>query len=471
MLDLDSVVLEKFLATLLRHKLVHHDRTTYDGYRLTTLGYDYLAMRTFLARETIKAIGHQIGVGKESDIFLVEDNDNDVKVMKLHRLGRTSFRSVKEKRDYHGKRHSPSWIYLSRISAMKENAFMKILHKYGFPIPTPVDANRHCVIMSLVDGFNLNDIKVLEEPEKIYLDLMKLIERFAQHGLIHGDFNEFNIMLDSHDKIVVIDFPQIISMHHPNAQTCFERDVNCIVNFFRKRFNFIHEKIPNFEYCLNNISSDLGTAIKASGYNYKNKVDDTGFLNESQQREHNYSNDIDEVKTSETVISAEYSPEKNSNYDSIDSNDGVQIDHKEINDFIPNIFDKLDTTDTPSDPLNSNAITNSVQYIDFIQKNSNLEESKQYNKKNVTYDTKDEKITEDEDPTLDSNDQKFSLDLNCLHISEDNRTNNNIQKKVRKEFNKISNRNTIAKAKRNIVKSRDKRKVHKEIQTRGEWYI
>jgi len=57
------------LKNLLRHKLVHHDGSKYDGYRLTYMGYDFLAIRTLVARGLISGIGRQIGVGKESDIF------------------------------------------------------------------------------------------------------------------------------------------------------------------------------------------------------------------------------------------------------------------------------------------------------------------------------------------------------------------------------------------------------------------
>jgi len=34
----------------------------------------------------------KIGVGKESDIYLVRDKDNKLMVLKLARLGRTSFK-------------------------------------------------------------------------------------------------------------------------------------------------------------------------------------------------------------------------------------------------------------------------------------------------------------------------------------------------------------------------------------------
>lgn len=74
-------------------------------------------------------------------------------VMKFFsRLGRTSFRKIKEKRDYHQHRNNASWIYLSRLSATREFAYMKALYDRGFPVPKPIDFNRHCVLMELVNG-------------------------------------------------------------------------------------------------------------------------------------------------------------------------------------------------------------------------------------------------------------------------------------------------------------------------------
>ena len=39
---------------------------TVDGYRLTNGGYDYLALKTLSARDSVASVGNQIGVGKES---------------------------------------------------------------------------------------------------------------------------------------------------------------------------------------------------------------------------------------------------------------------------------------------------------------------------------------------------------------------------------------------------------------------
>ena len=40
-----------------------------DGFRLTYLGYDFLAIKTMVNRGVFVAVGRQIGVGKESGEF------------------------------------------------------------------------------------------------------------------------------------------------------------------------------------------------------------------------------------------------------------------------------------------------------------------------------------------------------------------------------------------------------------------
>lgn len=90
----------KVLKNLLKNKLLHHDSSkcwwplfcitlhvlhssSYwqialietwvdvdDGFRLTYLGYDFLAIKAMVNKGVFQAVGRQIGVGKESGIFL-----------------------------------------------------------------------------------------------------------------------------------------------------------------------------------------------------------------------------------------------------------------------------------------------------------------------------------------------------------------------------------------------------------------
>lgn len=209
----------KIVGDLAKRKLIGRvQNMSYDGYRLTYGGYDYLALKTFAKRGTVYSVGNQIGVGKESDIYIVADEDDNQHVLKLQRLGRMSFRTIKSKRDYLQKRKSASWMYMSRLAAMKEFAFMKVLYENGFPVPEPIDQSRHCVVMGLIDAFPLRQIEEVGNPGKLYSELMSMIVKLAQYGLIHGDFNEFNILIRSDGSPVLIDFPQMVSTSHMNAE-------------------------------------------------------------------------------------------------------------------------------------------------------------------------------------------------------------------------------------------------------------
>lgn len=124
------------------------------------------------------------------------------------------------------------------------------LYDRGFPVPKPVDYNRHAVVMELIAGYPLYvnkasvfvihiwhfllfsflcnlgvcslsfrcQVHELQDPSALYSEFMDLIVKLANHGLIHGDFNEFNLMLDDEDHITMIDFPQMVSTSHPNAE-------------------------------------------------------------------------------------------------------------------------------------------------------------------------------------------------------------------------------------------------------------
>lgn len=271
----------------------------YDGYRLTYGGLDYLALNSHRKGNCIYSVGNQIGVGKESDIFVVASPSGRQRVLKIHRLGRISFRTVKSNRDYLRNRSSGSWMYMSRLAALKEHAFMKALWDHGFPVPEPISHNRHTVVMALVDGFPLRQISSVPDPAKLYAEIMSLIVRLAQFGLIHGDFNEFNIMVEeqvietpqSPTNItqeeqeglspavklnpVIIDFPQMVSMSHSNAEYYFDRDVACIKRFFSRRFKFTSDdQGPFFADALRELASvertkRLDVEVEASGFSKK----------------------------------------------------------------------------------------------------------------------------------------------------------------------------------------------------------
>lgn len=288
----------KCISTLAKANLIARMKNAkYDGYRLTYGGLDYLALHTHLKRQTLYSTGNCIGVGKESDIYVAASSTGTQYILKIHRLGRISFRSIKNNRDYLKHRSSASWMYMSRLSALKEFAFMKVLKENGFRVPQPVAQSRHTVVMELIDAFPLRQIQEVPNPAGLYAELIEIVLRLASFGLIHGDFNEFNILIreeeapvveevGDHDTEttnskpgttlipVIIDFPQMVSIDHANAEMYFDRDINCIKRFFERRFNFVSDEPGPFFANVKKLagghqSKRLDVEVEASGFSKK----------------------------------------------------------------------------------------------------------------------------------------------------------------------------------------------------------
>ena len=95
---------------------------------------------------------------------------------------------------------------------------MKALYDKDFPTPVPIDSNRHAICMSLVDGASLYQVRRMFNAEDVYNCAMNILVRLAEHGLVHCDFNEFNLMISDDGTLTMIDFPQMISVSHANAE-------------------------------------------------------------------------------------------------------------------------------------------------------------------------------------------------------------------------------------------------------------
>lgn len=110
-------------------------------------------------------------------------------------------------------------MYLSRLAAAKEYQFMQILYDNEFNVPQPFDYSRHCVMMEWIKGLPMKQLNTGNigkiDYKKLYSDLMCFIVKLAKAGLIHCDFNEFNIIIrdqsnpNNKSDFVVIDFPNV----------------------------------------------------------------------------------------------------------------------------------------------------------------------------------------------------------------------------------------------------------------------
>lgn len=213
------------------------DQLGYAGFRLTFLGYDCLALNVLAKRDVVNALGHQLGLGKESDVYSARAKGGMKVVLKFHRLGRISFRQTRRAREYVADRSHTSWIYQARMAATREFAAMKGAWQTRVPVPRPVGHNRHVVAMGMFEGSELSRFNLLPSPASMLRRILGGVKRlYCDARIVHGDLSEYNILVAESGRFVFIDWPQSVKRNDPRAKELLERDVSNIVNFFSKRF-------------------------------------------------------------------------------------------------------------------------------------------------------------------------------------------------------------------------------------------
>jgi RIO kinase 2 len=223
------------LRRLERFRLVRRTSTPYVGYALNYFGLDFLALHSFTSTELLEALGEALGVGKEADVYEALTPEGEQVAVKFHRLGRASFRQTARVRGY--LEEKAFWLVRSKVAARKEYEALKKLYRAGVAVTRPRAHNRHAILMDKITGAPLYKIKELLEPKKV---LQRILENMAlayqKAGIIHADLSEFNVLASPSGSVLLIDWPQHVTLSHPNADLLLRRDVKNLLIFFKRKF-------------------------------------------------------------------------------------------------------------------------------------------------------------------------------------------------------------------------------------------
>jgi RIO kinase 2 len=229
--------LEYRLGNLDRLELLYRQKEPYLGYIMNYTAYDCLALNALVKSETLEALGPIVGIGKEADVYEAMAPGNVKVAVKFHRLGRTSFRDTRRKRDYIADRRHISWLYQSRLAAENEYKALKMMHEAGVSVPRPFEQNRHAIVMEYLDAVQLSDVIELDEPGEFLVDILDNVGLAYRAGVIHTDLSEYNVMVNKEGRIWIIDWPQCTASDHPNAGDILARDVGNVTYYFQRKYN------------------------------------------------------------------------------------------------------------------------------------------------------------------------------------------------------------------------------------------
>ncbi len=228
--NLNQRLVEHHLERLVKSGLVGKSNI---GFRLLVTGLDIYVLKILSNRNTITSIGPQIGIGKEAEIYLAHDWQEKDKILKMFRLGRSSFKQIKRKRDI--STSTSSWLLLNIQTAKREYDILNYLRQSSTSFPTPLYRSFHCIVMEPFYGTRLADAESLDDPQSVLEKIISNVKIAYHNGYINGDLNEYNIMVKN-DNIFILDWPQAIKVDTINANVVLLRDVKNILKFFSKKY-------------------------------------------------------------------------------------------------------------------------------------------------------------------------------------------------------------------------------------------
>jgi RIO kinase 2 len=225
---------EYALESLLKLKLI---AKTEKGFKLLTAGLDVYALKILVDSGIILGIGNSLGIGKESDVVEAVSEIDQKRAVKFFRIGRISFTDTKRKRSLEKNKNVNNWLLINIEAAKREYDFLVKLNSTKMNIATPYFRSMHSIVMNRINGERLIEIRNLEDPREIFYKVFKQIKIAYKENIINGDLSEYNILLNDNNDIFIIDWPQAVTLEHPNSEFLIRRDIHNVIRYFTRKYD------------------------------------------------------------------------------------------------------------------------------------------------------------------------------------------------------------------------------------------
>jgi RIO kinase 1 len=191
-----------------------------------------------------------VSTGKEANVYYSTMPNGAAIAIKVYRTSVLVFKDRERyvEGDFRFQRYCKSNPRkMVKVWAEKESRNLRRLEAAGIPAPRVLQLRHHVLLMSFLgeDGWPMP--RLHEAPQcvrrhgpHLYTTAIQLLkDMYAKCNLVHGDYSEYNILVDlGKDQEVdlpilyVIDVSQSVEPDHPNATTFLRRDIANVNRFF-----------------------------------------------------------------------------------------------------------------------------------------------------------------------------------------------------------------------------------------------
>ena len=189
----------------------------------------------------IDVLNGAISTGKEANVLKGIEKNDTIAAVKIYRIATSDFKKMNYYIDgdprFNVKTKNKRQIIYNWVS--KELKNLNRLYKAGVNVPKPITHLNNVLIMEFIgdgEGNPSNTVKNQppKDPETFFNQLLVELKLFVNEAkLVHGDLSNFNI-LNHNERPVIIDVSQSVVLDNPIAHELFERDVNTLVNEYKR---------------------------------------------------------------------------------------------------------------------------------------------------------------------------------------------------------------------------------------------
>jgi RIO kinase 2 len=208
---------------------------------------ELMALRDYVKKDLVAALGAIIAKGKESDVYEAYTEEGSLYALKFYKLGRTSFTRVRQKR-FTEASDMKSWMAVNYEASRREYTALRKLQGLSDTFPLAYSYSRSTVLLQQVSGFRLSERPELSDPHTAMgMILGSIRTAYQRASLVNGDLSEYNILTNG-ESLWLIDWPQAVSVDHPNSKELLRHDISSVVNFFRRAYSVEVEVEVAYDY-------------------------------------------------------------------------------------------------------------------------------------------------------------------------------------------------------------------------------
>ena len=221
------------------------------GYALTKEGVEVMALKDYVKKDLIFALGAAIAKGKESDVYEALTEEGTAYALKFYKIGRVSFTSIRKTRvrevaDFR------SWMTANYDAARREYDALRKLQGLSPCFPKAIAYSRSTVLLEELSGVRLSNRPYLVNPRSALLTIIGAMRTaYLRAELVNADLSEYNILSDG-ASVWLIDWPQAVGATHPNSSELLMHDVKAVLSFFRRAYAVDMDQGAAFAYLTGN---------------------------------------------------------------------------------------------------------------------------------------------------------------------------------------------------------------------------